>query len=245
MSDVHTLTGAYVANALSDDERRFFERHLGGCSTCAAEVASLLTVTTRLAASSEIEPPAGMKSAVMVQIDETPQARRNRLSGRPRRTHARPVGVIERTLLPVAAVLALIAVVSTVMVANLSTRVDELEVATQRMTDVMNAEDGQFIQMEGPGGSRVRVVMSPQLGTVVFMVAGMEPAPHEHTYEVWLLGESQPLPVGLFDVDAAGRATHLVVEDMSGVEAIGVTIEPAGGSPVPSSDPIMVVPLRS
>jgi anti-sigma-K factor RskA len=245
MSDVHTLTGAYVANALSDDERRFFERHLDACPTCAAEVTSLLTVATRLAASSEVEPPPGMKSAVMAQIDQTPQERGNRPSGRPRRTHARSMGVVQRTLLPVAAVFALIALVSAVMAANLSTRVDELEIAAQRMTETMNAEDAQFIQMDGPGGSRVRIVMSPQLGTAVFMVAGMEPAPHEHTYELWLHGDGQPLPAGVFDVDADGSATHLVAADMSSVQAIGVTVEPLGGSPVPSSDPIMVVPLRS
>ncbi|TDB74977.1 zf-HC2 domain-containing protein, partial [Actinomadura sp. KC216] len=35
--DPHDLAGPYVLDALGDTERRRFERHLSGCTTCADE----------------------------------------------------------------------------------------------------------------------------------------------------------------------------------------------------------------
>ena len=37
-ADLHTLTGAYAADALSGTERLAFERHLDDCPACAQEV---------------------------------------------------------------------------------------------------------------------------------------------------------------------------------------------------------------
>ena len=37
-ADLHTLTGAYAADALSDTEQLAFERHLTACPACAQEV---------------------------------------------------------------------------------------------------------------------------------------------------------------------------------------------------------------
>lgn len=245
--DVELLTGAYVANALNADERRFFERHLQTCRSCADEVAALSDVAARIAAAEEISPPASLRDAVIARIGTEPQLPVEAVS--PRRRHRRvpgsPSSMMPRVLMPVAAVLAFIAVVSAAVAINLNTQVTELELAAQRMTAVMNAGDAQFVQMAGPGGSQVRVVMSPQLGSAVFMVSGMEPAPHAHTYELWLIGDQAPLPAGVFNVDEQGSATHLVTGDMSSVRALGVTIEPEGGSPQPSMEPLMVVPLSS
>src|SRR5215469_13925602 len=55
----HTLSGAYVLDALSDSDRAQFERHLARCPACAREVAELREATTALArASSAVPPPA-------------------------------------------------------------------------------------------------------------------------------------------------------------------------------------------
>lgn len=243
--DVHALTGAYVANALPADERRFFERHLAACPACAGEVDQLTEAAGTLAAAEEAPPPASMRAAVLDRIATTPQDPPVTDAHRPRRRRPGSALLSQRVLMPVAAALALIAMITAATAWTLSTRVSELELAAEQMAALMNADDTQFSQAEGPGGSRVRVVMSPGLGTAVVVVADMDPAPHEHTYKLWLHGDGPPRPAGTFDVGDDGTAIHLVSSDMTGVEAIGVTIEPAGGSPVPSGEPIMVVPLRS
>lgn len=72
---------------------------------------------------------------------------------------------------------------------------------------------------------------------------GMAPAPHEHTYEAWVIHEDHTQPAGVFDASADGRVSHAVAGDLADAIAIGVTIEPDGGSPQPSSEPLMRIEL--
>ena len=40
-TDLHTLSGAYAVDALSDEEARLFDTHLEGCQACRDEVREL------------------------------------------------------------------------------------------------------------------------------------------------------------------------------------------------------------
>jgi anti-sigma-K factor RskA len=77
----------------------------------------------------------------------------------------------------------------------------------------------------------------------VFIAEGWEPAPHEHTYVLWLITPDGAAPAGLFDPDDQGRATRVMTGDVARATAVGITIEPEGGSPVPSDEPMMVLQL--
>ena len=48
MPDVHTLTGAYVCDALAPTERAAFEDHLAQCPACSQEVAEMREVAAVL-----------------------------------------------------------------------------------------------------------------------------------------------------------------------------------------------------
>ena len=56
-ADLHTLTGAYAAHALSDTERLAFERHLDACPACAQEVRELTETAARLGGAVAAPPP--------------------------------------------------------------------------------------------------------------------------------------------------------------------------------------------
>jgi hypothetical protein len=51
------------------------------------------------------------------------------------------------------------------------------------------------------------------------------------------------VPAGLFDPDERGRATRVMTGDVASAVAVGITIEPEGGSVEPSGDPMMVLTL--
>jgi anti-sigma-K factor RskA len=119
-------------------------------------------------------------------------------------------------------------------------RIGEQVAATDRVTAVLAAPDAQVHDVSGPDGATARVVVSPTRGEAVFLASGMEPAPHAHAYELWVIGEEGPVPAGLFDADDRGRAAHVLTGDLAGAQAIGVTVEPESGSPEPTTDPIMV-----
>jgi anti-sigma-K factor RskA len=240
--DIHTLTGAYAADALPEDERRFFEQHLAACDACAQEVAELQATAARLGAASYEPPPPGLKGAVLAEIDQVRQEPPRTGPGEgaaPSRRRGRWSSLaLSAAAAVVVAVLGLGAVV-----ANLSTRLSEVETHATQLTDVLAASDAQLVEAEGPEGSRARVVLSATRGEAVFLVSGMDPAPHEHTYELWLIDDAGATPAGLFDVDDRGRATRVMTGDLGSTLAIGVTVEPEGGSPQPTTDPVMVVEL--
>jgi anti-sigma-K factor RskA len=249
--DIHTLTGAYAADALSADERRFFEAHLAECDACAQEVAELQATAAMLGAASFEPPPPSLRDAVLAEIDQVRQEPPAVPATGAPADEAAPRGAMARAMrrwttdlaLPAAAVVVIAVLGLSAVVANLTSRLGEVETQATQLTDVLAAADAQLVTAEGPGGSQARVVVSASRGEAVFVASGMDPAPHEHTYELWLIDDSGATPAGLFDVDERGRATRVMTGDLGSTLAIGVTVEPEGGSPQPTTDPVMVVDL--
>ncbi|GGI05695.1 anti-sigma factor [Egicoccus halophilus] len=240
-ADIHLLTGAYAADALPDDERRFFEQHLGVCAACAQEVTELQATAARLGAAAAEPPPPALRARVLAQIDQTRQE-----APPPREEHAGPAGGApwwQRLLVPAAAIVAVVAVGLGVLVGDLRGRLDALEQDQTRVAELMAAPDAQWVEHAGEGGALVRVVVAPSRGEAMLLVDNMPPAPHEHVYELWLIDDAGATPAALFDVDDDGRVSRMLDGDFAGTAAIGVTIEPDGGSPQPSGDPVMVLEL--
>ena len=66
--DPHGAVGAYVADALDDDERTVFEQHLEGCESCRREVAEFTETAAELTWLSEATPPPSLRTSVLWQI---------------------------------------------------------------------------------------------------------------------------------------------------------------------------------
>jgi anti-sigma-K factor RskA len=66
----------------------------------------------------------------------------------------------------------------------------------------------------------------------------MAPAPSGKVFELWLQVDGEMVPAGLMP---PGEDTQMVLEgDATTATAVGITVEPEGGSPEPTSDPIAV-----
>lgn len=233
--DIHTLTGAYAVDALPDDERREFERHLDSCAACQQEVDELRTTAAQLGGAIAETPPAGMRAAVLAAIEDVRQERRSTevvAIDRGREWMPRVLGAAAAAFLVV--VLGL-----TVVVSSLNSRLDDLDATNTQVTEVLAAEDLDTVELEGDVGT-VRVAFSPTRGQGVLIGTGLEPLPESRVYELWFLEGSDPVPAGLFAPDAEGRVTFAVNGDLGRVEAFAVTIEPEGGSPAPTTEPVLV-----
>jgi anti-sigma-K factor RskA len=70
----------------------------------------------------------------------------------------------------------------------------------------------------------------------------LPPAPANHSYQLWVIADGKPASVKVFDSDPDG---HAMVEGLAlpptsrGVTAVYLTVEPAGGSPTPTTEPIL------
>src|SRR6266851_2301665 len=72
-TDPHTLAGAHALDALSEEDRERFERHLGVCESCRAEAASLRDAAGRLAEATAAMPPPRLRGQVLAEAGRTRQ----------------------------------------------------------------------------------------------------------------------------------------------------------------------------
>lgn len=145
-----------------------------------------------------------------------------------RRWYTRPV----MALAGAAAAVALIA--GGVAVGMNATGPGNLTVAEQ----LAAASDAQRSVLE-VGDAQATLTWSESLGTAMIDVADMAAAPAGRIYQLWFIGADGARPAGTFDV-SDGDATVPLSGTMHAGDTVGVTVEPAGGSETPTSDPIMV-----
>ncbi len=236
-------TGAYLLDALPDDERSGFEVHLDRCTFCREEVDFLRVASDALpAAVPQMAPPPELRGRIMAVVEreaqllqaakpETPaatQAAAPRLERAPwwRRLSFAPL----KPALAIAAVaLVLVGALGGALIAGDDGPVPVRTVAGQAETP----------------GTAVRLVVSGDQGR---LEADRLPRPPEgRVYQVWIkrVGREQPEPTDALFVPAAdGRAATGVPGSLEGVEAILVTDEPAGGSPAPTGKLALSAPLE-
>lgn len=237
--NAHALSGAYAVDALDDVERARFEAHLRSCPDCQVEVETLRETAAALAVD-PVEPPARLRAEVLAGIESIrplpPLIDRDQPAA-PRR---RPWYTTTGPLL-VAAALVLVALVTTVALrpwADDTEPAPELT-ATER---VLEAPDAEKVAQEFPDGSVATVVVSRSEGRAVILTEDMALAPEGKVYELWLSTDGvDMIPAGLMPDD--GDATVLLEGDASDAVAVGITVEPDGGSPEPTGDVVHVFEL--
>jgi Anti-sigma-K factor rskA/Putative zinc-finger len=248
-ADLHTLTGAYAAHALSDGERLAFERHLAACPACAQEVRELTGTAARLGAAVAAHPPAVLWERVRAEAVATRQLAPvvGRAERRRRVERARALGLLggRRRFPPLlAAAAALLVAAVSVTALNLG-----LPGRTERPVDlveaVLGAPDARRVVAALPGGpGQAAVVVSRQQGRAVFQAGGLPPAPAGRTYQLWVVDRSGPRPAGLVEA-GGGRLTRLLDGRVAGTEQVAMTVERRGGVARPTSEPVVVVDLEA
>jgi anti-sigma-K factor RskA len=258
-AEAHTLIGAYALDAVSDTDRRVFEDHLARCSTCAQETAELRETTALLAGESTVEPPAHLRDRVLAAIADTRQLppetddQAKTVPTGPKPSH--PTGITARSVwsrrVGALAAAAGIAVAVTLGIQGVDTNrrlerdlqaLEQVNVHNSRMAELLSAPDAKLVRGEVAGGGTGTVVASPTEGQVLFLAQGLPQLPEDRTYQMWLIGADGPRPAGLL-TSTDGQTDPLLADGFTGREAVGLTVEPQGGSPRPTTPTVVVLPL--
>jgi anti-sigma-K factor RskA len=96
----------------------------------------------------------------------------------------------------------------------------------------------------GTANASARVEIDADRAQLV--VDGMRSPPAGHVYQVWYVhdGQTDPVPAGaLFDVDSAGQGTAALPGGVDDVNSVLVSVEPAGGSRKPTTQPVIAANL--
>lgn len=236
--DLHHLSGAYAVDALDEDERVAFEEHLVGCADCRAEVAELTDAAHALAALTETAPPPGLRAASLAGIGQV-RPLPPETSTEPERA-GRVVPFARRASTWIAAAAAVVLLAVGGLVWGAGSGEDRSLSAVDR---VRTAQDAATVTRT-EGGLTATLAYSRDLDRSAISVTGLPPAPSGRTYQLWYLpAGAAPRPAGFLRSGADGRGSALLEGGLGGATGVGVTVEPAGGSPAPTTDPVLVLTL--
>lgn len=234
--DVHALSGAYAVDALDDLERARFEAHLAQCADCRAEVDGLRETAALLGTADLVEPPDAVRAQVLAGIERIrplpPQPRRATVTALRRRTSL---------LITVAAAVVLLLGVGVAWLRPWQSETPGELTAAER---ILAAPDASTVEKSFPDGSTATIVISRSEGRALIRTTDMASAPEGKAYELWLQSPAgEMVPAGLMPDEP--DTTYVLDGDASEATGVGITVEPDGGSPQPTSDPIALFALDS
>ena len=209
----------YVLGALEPAEARAFMRHMRTCAVCRDEVAALapvLDVLPSCVPRYDVSPE--LRRRVMHAVRSEPKF--GDAPARERWRSPRPPWELGASSLPRTASAALALAVAFVIVIASGSR------GTQDR--LIRASVG--VAQLHIAGSRGELI-----------VDHLPPAPPGRVYELWLQrGNGALAPSTLFEVTSRGTAALGVPGEVTGITRVLVTVEPSGGSRVPTTPAVIV-----
>lgn len=242
------LKYAYVLGALPEEERLEFEQYLLTNPDLQAGVEELGTVAGLLAFSpQEHEPAPELRRRIMdtVQAEAVPsvEAVHPRAGGR-----SWLAGLWEavggRDLALAAAAMLVVGLFAWSML--LQGEVRDLQGRVQSLQNQPQDQGPQMIALGGVGtkqGARAELV-TLEGDRAVLVAENMPPVPEGKSYQIWVIKDDIPRPSGIFE--PKGDSIAAVVEKpVEGADAVAVTVEPEGGSKMPTTEPMLVGEVKA
>jgi anti-sigma-K factor RskA len=230
-TDLHTLSGAFAIDALTAEEADQFRTHLEGCAACREEVRELREAAARMGEVEAVAPPAALKSRILSAADRTAQQppKVARLD-----EGAEPSG--RRRWVPrlAAAAAAVVLVGGAIGIGQITG--DDGTTLQAGVVRVFEADDAHTAEVDTSHGA-VRVATSPDRGEMAVDTSGLRPLDEEHVYQVWSIADGTPSSVLVLPDPGRGASMAMPA---AGTQ-VAITVEPAGGSEQPTTEPIVAV----
>ena len=236
--DDHTfeeLKDAYVLGALPRDEQALFEDYLAAHPERQAEIDDLGGLAGLLAlAPPEHEPPAALRNRVMDVVEaegSTPRRAEERTSSWFNR-----IADLRNVALAAAALL-LVGLVSWNLL--LQGDIRDLRGQVEQARGAGQQQEIQEIELAGTWAQQgARAEVAAMDDRAILVVENMPSMPEDRTLQVWVIEGEDPRPSGLLE-PAGNMAATPITTPLEGADAIAVTVEPAGGSDAPTTDPVL------
>ncbi|MDQ3236634.1 MAG: anti-sigma factor [Actinomycetota bacterium] len=229
------LLDAYALGALSDEERREFEKNLTEHPQRQAEVDDLVAVAGLMAlAPVELEPSSGLRKRLMRTV---------RASGAASEPTRRPLFNRLRDLFGYQALAAGAAAVALIGLLSWNVLLQG-ELQNFRSQPTVDAEPRvlEFQAVESAGSaSGELIVLEGQQGVLV--AKDMPRIKEGQVWQIWVIEGDEPKPGGLFQPDQEDPVAASMTRSPGEGDIVAITVEPAGGSSAPTSDPIMTTQL--
>lgn len=239
------LSGAYVLDAVTPEERQAAREHLAGCVKCAHRMEEMRAVVDLLPLSvTQVSPPPSAKERLMaaireeqgvIPIERGQQIRRNRRIG----------GSWSRRLVGIAAAAVLmVALLGSMTAWNLSlqhtlTSLQQQNSSLQREVNDLQPQIAKSYVLTGMTSSAQnatgKLIYLPQQHLTVLVMQGLPKLQANHVYQGWLIQNNTPVSIGLLSVQN-GIASVNFPGDITGYSVAAVSMEkgPNGSKNAPA-----------
>ena len=269
--DIDVMSGAYVLDALTDEERTEFETRMSESAEIRQEVTELNDTVLLLAHAVEpVTPSASLRSSLMGLLDSTPQlapleertapeawvadetARVSRMA-----RHAdheaeilEPIPLARQRwfmrpgALLIGAAAAAVLVFGGVNVANSFHPAPSTSQQADGASQIFAASDVQHTASPVSTGGTATVYWSDSLERSAVILSGVTSLPTDKTYQLWYIKDGKAASAGLVDANS-NTVTAELQGDLQKGDTVGITVEPSGGSKAPTTKPIAAVPITA
>lgn len=262
------LAALRAVGELDPKQQAEYDALVAGSGDARAEAAAFESTAAALAAAAEpVAPSAGLRSSLLAQIAVTPQLPpvepaalvtdgtvaedADTRPETPTDPSEHPVGPVEsaarrrwftRPAVIIGSAAAALALFfgGTVVGIGIAQNSFSVEQATA-LAELQAAPDAQQSKTVLEDGTSATLIWSLEQRRSAIMIDDLDALPEGETYQLWYIGEDSVVADGTFEAAPEGTTWRVLDGLMSEGDAVGVTIEPEGGSSTPSGDPIIVI----
>jgi hypothetical protein len=258
------MLSAFALGALLETEAEDVARHLSACPQCRVRAEELATTAGLLAvACDDVEPSPTLRTRLLTAVDAERRAgpaidgqRAPAAWGAPStRPGAEPpppplawrdpgarreqAGTRWAWALPMAALL-LVSIGLGVWGVQLQR---ELERQGEVLTLYQDARHTWRLAGSGPAAEATATLVEPTAGRPLLVTQGLPNLPASQAYQVWVIRNGQPASARVFPAGAGGQLVGELEQGLQDVSTVAVTVEPAGGSAVPTTPVVLAANL--
>jgi anti-sigma-K factor RskA len=232
------LIPAYALAALDPHEIRLLEAHLTACPDCRAELEDYRAIGDGLLlAVPPQSPPPRVRARLIARLAST-RASKVRPSWR-----AWPIWQLAGGL-----ALAVLLVLNVSTITQLQTLQSQQMTLVEQLRTSQSAlalvayHEGRTLDLTGKQGTGT-LILNSELNTGALFAWGLVPLDSAHTYQIWLIQpDGHRVSGGLFRPEPGQPFVSAIVSPLlpfSAFTGLGITVEPRGGSPAPTSPRVL------
>lgn len=258
------MLAAHALGALDREEAQRVEEHLKTCAECRSELEEWRLTASALAYSGRTaEPSPVVRSRILDAVrashprtDATPAGEVKTETASSSNIILMPARASRRVQMfgAIAAALAIIALAASLFLAwrlnemrrelaRYQTAVDVLsrQAAEERQArELLTSPQSHSAMLAGTDmapGARAQLAFDRRTGHAMLFASGLPPAPEGKAYQLWFISGGKVMPGKAFTPDPKGNAMineEVPVSNLDSSSVFAVTLEPAGGVPVPT-----------
>ncbi|KAA0918571.1 anti-sigma factor [Dietzia sp. ANT_WB102] len=112
-----------------------------------------------------------------------------------------------------------------------------------KVTSLLAAEDLSVVRGQVGGTGTATVLASKTADMAVISMTGLPEPAEGRAYQLWLMGAHEPISAGTMEAGEVGTSPSAQIDGIRDSEQIGITEEPAGGSPAPTGQVLLALDI--